>query len=365
MYPVIAVSAVRMGASETVAAVVVAMYMVGRLVGSTIAGGLTARLGDVHTAIYSLVLMAGTSGACAVGITLPTFTAAVTMFGLAHAVFHVARQSQVTAIVPHSARARGLTTLAGMWRVGNAIGPLIGAGLIHAWGLRTAYVIGFVCALAGAAWMCAAGHWTEGRGHVRTEHESPLQVMRGNARLIGTLGTGLALTTAIRWARMVVVPLWAEHLGIAEGTASAIWAVSMVADAVLFYPAGYVSDRWGRRWSGVPSTALLVVGFVILPFTGGIGGVTLAALLMGIGNGWGSGLLMTLAADLAPRRSRGVFVGVMMMLADVGALVGPAVVSLGALASLSLGIFGAAAVGAVSTAMLQVYIPAKHEQDSG
>jgi MFS family permease len=348
-----------MGATETVAAIVVGVYTIGRLLGSAMAGRVDASRGAAHTAIFSLVAMAFAAGACAVETTLPTFTAAVGFFGIAHSVFHVARQSQVVGIVPHKARARGLTTLAGMWRVGNFIGPAIGKVMIDAWGLRTAYVIGFACALAGAAWMCAAGHWTEGRRHVRTESGSPLAVVKGHTRLIATLGVGLALTTAIRSARMVVIPLWAEHLGIGEGTISAIWAASMAVDALLFYPAGYASDRWGRRWQGVPSTAMLAVGFALLPFTGDVLTVTAVAVLMGIGNGWGSGLLMTLAADLAPRRSRSAFIAVWMMIADVGSLTGPAIVSLGALASLTLGVFGVAAAGVISTGMLQAWIPAK------
>ncbi|MBN2176408.1 MAG: MFS transporter [Demequinaceae bacterium] len=363
MYPVMALSAVRMGASATIAAAVVTMYVVGRLAGSAIGGGIAAGRGATRAAILSLVAMGIAAGACAVGTTIPTFTAAVVLFGIAHSVFHVARQSQVVHAVSRAVRARGLTTLAGMWRVGNFVGPVIGSVLIHAWGLRTAYALGFVCALAGAAWMCAAGYWGESRNHVKTESGSSLAVVREHKRLIGTLGVGLALTTAIRSARMVALPLWAEHLGIPEGTASAIWAASMAVDAALFYPAGYASDRWGRRWSAVPSTGVLALGFAFLPFTGDVAGLTVAALLMGIGNGWGSGLLMTLAADLAPRRSRSAFIGVWMMIADVGALAGPAIVSLGALASLSLGILGVAAVGAVSTGMLQAWIPPQHDPD--
>jgi len=126
---------------------------------------------------------------------------------------------------------------------------------------------------------------------------------------------------------------------------------------LLFFPAGVASDRWGRRWQGVPSTAMLAVGFILLPFTGNVAGITVAAILMGIGNGWGSGLLMTLGADLAPHRSRSVFLGLWMMLGDAGALAGPALVSLGAIASLAAGVFGVAAVGVVSTVMLRVWIP--------
>jgi len=357
MYPVLAISAVRMGASVALASAIVTAYTLGRLAGSALGGGVIARRGAVRTGVVGLVGMSAAAAGCGLSTHLGIFTVAVTAFGIAHSVFHLARQTVLGDLIHAAARARGLTTLAGMWRIGNFIGPVLGAVLIGAWGLRSAYVIGVAGTLAAAVWLYATGHWQAGKHHVRTEHASNLTVARQNARLIGTLGVGLALTTAIRSARIVVLPLWAESLGMSEGTVSAVFAASMAVDMLLFYPAGVASDRWGRRWQGVPSTAMLAVGFILLPFTGNVAGITVAAILMGIGNGWGSGLLMTLGADLAPHRSRSVFLGLWMMLGDAGALAGPALVSLGAIASLAAGVFGVAAVGVVSTVMLRVWIP--------
>ena len=156
-----------------------------------------------------------------------------------------------------------------------------------------------------------------------------MRVLRGNARVFSTLGVAVALTAAVRQARLVALPLWAAHIGLADSTTSAVFAVSAAVDMVLFLPAGLVMDQRGRTWTAIPSTLVLSVGLWPLPLTTGLATLSVAAVMLGVGNGWGSGLVMTLGSDVAPRRVEQVFIGLWMVFQDVGGLVGPAIVSLG------------------------------------
>ncbi len=71
-------------------------------------------------------------------------------------------------------------------------------------------------------------------------------------------------------------------------------------------------------------------------------------VLASIGNGLGSGIVLTLGADLSPAGERSRFLGVWRLVGDSGALVGPlltaAVASLGAALTLTwlIGVIGAA-----------------------
>jgi MFS family permease len=49
-------------------------------------------------------------------------------------------------------------------------------------------------------------------------------------------------------------------------------------------------------------------------------------MLIGLGNGLSSGLMMTLGADLAPPGATGEFLGVWRLIGDVGAVMGPLLV---------------------------------------
>ena len=73
----------------------------------------------------------------------------------------------------------------------------------------------------------------------------------------------------LRAARPVILPLWAVHIGLDPAAVGVIFGVSSGVDAALFYPAGVVMDRFGRKWAGVPSIATLALSFFLMPLTGG------------------------------------------------------------------------------------------------
>ena len=98
-------------------------------------------------------------------------------------------------------------------------------------------------------------------------------------------------------------------------------------DALTFYPAGKVMDLHGRRSVAVPCVIVLGVSFVLMPLTHGVLTLTLVAMLMGFGNGIGSGIVMTLGADTSPAIGRLTFLGIWREVSDVGTSVGPLVLS--------------------------------------
>ena len=77
-------------------------------------------------------------------------------------------------------------------------------------------------------------------------------------------------------------------------------------------------DRHGRVWVAVPVAVRMGAGLIALPLTTSLPGVTALALLMAVGNGLGSGIVMTLGADAAPEAGRAPFLGVWRLLSLVG-----------------------------------------------
>src|SRR3546814_10681631 len=69
-----------------------------------------------------------------------------------------------------------------------------------------------------------------------------------------------------------------------------------------FYPSGKAMDQRGRVWVAVPSVVIMGASLVLIPLTGGLISFLLVSMMMGLGNGVGSGLVMTLAPT--PRRAR-------------------------------------------------------------
>jgi MFS family permease len=116
----------------------------------------------------------------------------------------------------------------------------------------------------------------------------------------------------------------------------------------MFIPAGMVMDRFGRKVAAVPSFTLMAIGIGLIPLTYDFVTLMLAAMVVGLGNGLSSGLMMTLGADLAPRGATGEFLGIWRLIGDVGAVMGPIAVGL---VAASIGLSGGAWVLAVAGAL--------------
>ncbi|MCB7137978.1 MFS transporter [Cellulosimicrobium marinum] len=361
MLPVVAVTATGRGASLTVAGLVTALLPLGKILFDLPAGSIATRLGD-----RAAMLLAGGLAVVAfvtIALTTPLWglAAGVLALGASTAVFNLARQAYLTEITPPLRRARVLSTLAGVHRIGLFLGPFAGAAVIAASSVRGAYWLGAVAAAVAVAVVAAvpAGRdradapASTGRSRARV-----VDVAREHRRLFGTLGVAILLVAAVRGARQTVIPLWGEHLGLDAEVTSLLFGVSGALDMLLFYPAGKVMDRFGRLWVAVPSMLTMAVALALLPLAHTVPAVALVAALLGVGNGMGSGIIMTLGADVAPPDVRPTFLSVWRLFQDTGDALGPLVLSAGAaLGSLAAGVWAAAALGGASTAALRRWVP--------
>jgi len=190
-------------------------------------------------------------------------------------------------------------------------------------------------------------------------------VASAHAKVLFAVGTGVLLLAALRASRQVVIPLWADHLGLDATHASLIYGVSGAIDMLVFYPAGKLMDRKGRLWVALPSTLIMGISLFLIPLSGGFVGLGLAAMLIGFGNGISSGLVMTLGADFSPERGRGQFLGLWRFIADAGSTGGPMLLSaMTAAVSLAAGIWSCGVLGLAAVAVFAVALPKlKHRRN--
>ncbi|KAA9155790.1 MFS transporter [Amycolatopsis acidicola] len=362
--PVIALSAIDRGATTAIAALVGALIGIGSLVTNIPAGVLATRVGERRSMLLAAAVTVAGLVICLVQAgsgpwALVLYGAGVLLIGMASSVYSLARQTYLTEMVPPHMRARALSTLGGTMRVGLFAGPFAGAGAMHLWGLPGAYCVGLVAIAAAAVLVYRAPEL-----ELTAEHRAAAasittrDMIKRRWRTYVTLGSGVLLLSAIRQARQTVIPLWAAHLGLSPTTSSIIYGVAGAIDALTFYPAGKVMDRYGRRWVAVPSTIVLGASFVLMPLTGGAVSLALAGMVMGFGNGIGSGIVMTLGADVSPAIGRPTHIGIWNELADIGTGIGPVILSaVTALAGLGPGIIVSGVVGFGAAATLWTYIP--------
>lgn len=152
-------------------------------------------------------------------------------------------------------------------------------------------------------------------------------MMRAHRKLFVTLGIATLLVGAVRGARQTVLPLWGEYLGLDPEVISLIFGLSGALDILLFYPGGRIMDRYGRLWIAIPSMLTMGVAMALLPLTGDVASMSAVAALLGLGNGLGSGIIMTVGAYVAPAEGRSAFLGVWGLFQDAGDALGPLVIT--------------------------------------
>ena len=370
--PIVALSARDLGASVAVAALIVTLIGLGSWFFNLPASLVTLKFGER----WSIVGAAAAAGlalvAAALAPRLPDgiwlLAAAMVVVGMASSVFGLARQKYLTEAVPLDYRARALSTLGGVNRIGVFIGPFAGAAVIQFAGLSGAYWVGVV-AMVGAALLSVTIPDLEVAAPKPGADVGPQPTLRSvavsHAGIFLSLGMGILLLSALRSSRQVVIPLWADHLGMDATQASLIYGISGAVDMLVFYPAGKLMDRRGRQWVAIPSTAIMGTGLLLIPLTGGFTGLLLAGILIGFGNGVSSGLVMTLGADFSPDRGRGQFLGLWRFMADAGSTGGPLLLSgVTALATLGAGVSATGVLGFAAAAVFAVVIPRlKHRRN--
>lgn len=357
--PIIALTALDLGASPAIAGAVVALLGLGQLVGNVPSAAMVNRLGDRWAMILSAALSGFAMVASYFAPHLIVLAVATLVAGACNATFGLARQSFVTVVVPASHRAAALSTLGGSNRIGALIGPFVGAGVIHLTNQRAAYLVAVAAAIATVAVLSVVGEPPQAETFAQRPREtaSALAIWRTHGRLLATLGLAIFAVGGVRAARSTVLPLWAAHLGLDAQTTSIVFGVGMAVEVALFYPAGRIMDRYGRLAVALPCLLLLGGSMMLLPLTGGVVSLTAVAMAMSLGNGLGSGIVMTLGADVAPPAAPVRFLSQWRLVGDGGSSAGPLLVAFIAVWSVAGGIVAAGALGLLAAAGIARWAP--------
>ena len=329
-----------LGYSPATAAFVAAARGLGMLLVDLPIGLLAARHGERAVMLGGLLGLTLAMIGLALATTPLGLALSALLSGSAFSAWMLGRQSYLAAACAVHERGRAIAVLGGLMRVGALSGPLA-AGLI-------AESFGFPVALGVSAALCAAAAVFVTAPARPLDHEhgpptepAPVRLQKllsehgGSYLRAGFASISLQL---MRSARAILLPLVGHSLGLDVVTIALVATLAALADLLLFLPAGMVMDRYGRKWSAVPCMLGLALTLYLLPQAHDFTSLLLVAMAMGLANGMGSGVVLTLGADLAPTHDRATFLGVWRLIGDLGRsgaplLVGTLVAQVGSLAA--------------------------------
>ena len=251
------------------------------------------------------------------------------VFGTGRALFNVSRHTFLSEQFTLQQRGRAISVFGGMVRMGYAIGPIIGGFVAARMGLRSPFLLVSFLTLFGIVLVILLLKETRRREQDRSSEDglALVETLRDNRPLLARAGSGVLFGQAIRAGRSVIVPLYAaDVLGLGPEAIGLIVSVSWALDMLMFLPAGWVMDKRGRKHAIVPSFLAMATGIALIPLMQSLEGLLLATALIGLGNGFSSGSMMTLGSDLAPARTRSEFLGVWRLIGDCGATAAPFVI---------------------------------------
>ncbi|MGH1501975.1 MAG: MFS transporter [Acidimicrobiales bacterium] len=291
-------------------------------------GEMLRRRSETETMVISVLVLAGSVALLGATGAALALVGLQFVWGVGSVGWLLSRQSFLTRTVDPVLRGRAMSLFGGTIRLAYLIGPLLGGWTADRFGFSTAF---WATAVVTAAGLVPLLFWRPIAGEVRTNAETIEAAaaegsLRGHRTALAVAGAGQLCVMLARQGRFVVLPLIGAAFGLDPGEVGVLVAVGSFADLVLFPVSGVLMDRFGRLFAIVPSFTLLGVGLLVLSRADGTTGVAVAAVVMGVGNGLGSGTMLTLSSDLAPVASPARFLASMGAIRDVGKIIGPIIV---------------------------------------
>ena len=357
LLPIIPASAEAMGASLPTAGIILGLVMIGTLVADIPAARLINILGERKAMMTAAAVASLGILIALLSTTLWILGLGVFILGASVAVFGLARHSYLTEIVPYSHRARALSILGGVFRAGHFIGPLIGAALIVLIDLQAVYWNAVVfCALAALILVLIKPDRMPDTP--ATVPGGTWKVAKRESKKLATLGVTSAIIGGLRTARLVGLPLWALSIGLPPATIALYMGIAGALDLALSYSSGQIMDRFGRRWSAIPTLIGLSLTFSLLTIATDETTFLAVALLMSLANGVGSGIILVIGADLAPKGERNEFLASYRLLVDSGVAAAPLVIAgVTAVFGIAYAMFTISGLGVVGAILANRYLP--------
>ena len=325
-----------LGASKAVIGIVVGAQAAGLLAADIPAGLLVSRLGTRRSMIIGQLGVALAFGFATATPGVALLAVLLFLAGFCTALIQISQLTIMRHAMPDRVRGRAMSLVGGTMRLAGVAAPMLGGMVVEATGYSSVFACYTGCLLGACALFACAGPRRQMGAKPRREESlaSLGRLARRNQRVLLPAGGTLLVLTVLRASRRILLPLWGHGMGLSPSAIGMVVSAGAGADTLLFPLGGIISDRKGRKWSLSGCMGLFSLGLIALPALGGtVGGFVLVALLVGVGNGLGAGINMTVGTDLAPRGSEtSEFLGLWRVITDTGGMVGP--LAVGALAEL-------------------------------
>lgn len=259
--------------------------------------------------------------------------------GAGSAMFMTGAMAYVADIATTQNRAQLMSIQQGALLLGVDIGPPMGGFVADTWGIDWPFFLAGGLAAAAAVWTAfrlpnRPPGWTResptpvpavvSQSGDRVETRSPTRTMLSNPTfvVVGLFTMMVFLTRT--GSRQTLVPIIAvDEIEMSLTMLGVMLFVMTTLNFFVVFPAGWLSDRFGRKPVMIPSIFLAGIGLFLFTIANNVEMMFVAAIIMGIGTGVAGPSPAAYIADLAPPGHTSLAMGLYRTFGDLGFIIGP------------------------------------------
>lgn len=332
MVPALPLYAQSFGVSASAIGVAIAVYGLARFFIAIPSGQLSDTLGRRPTlAIGGLVSAFGNLW-CAWATSYPEFIVARFVAGAGAGLILTAGQVVLADISTPERRGRTIAIYQGTFLFSVGIAPFPGGLLAEHFGLAAPFAASGLASLVATvvAWFGVTETRDLSRGTSASASVAKLGFVAQIRMLAGRIGFLLAsliafMNAVVRTGGLfAVIPIWAAvTLGLSVSAIGFALMLGSICGLLAAYPAGSLSDRFGRKAVIVPATVMTGISMALYCFAPNYAWFTAASIVWGVASSVGGSAPAAYAADTAPPGMNAAAMSTFRMMGDAGYVIGP------------------------------------------
>ena len=278
--------------------------------------------------IFGLVLIILSSIAAGLASNYTWLILARIVGGVGSALYMISAITWVAQITAGKSRGRYMSLYTGLVLAGTAFGPTIGGYTAAHFGLSAPFYAYAVLGLAGLIATLPLKEPTDSSQGTQSKMRlKDIFSILSNGPFMLVNCAVLALFFLRAGVRSTLVPLYADlNLGLTPERIGLLLTVAAVATVACTFPAGWLSDRVGRKRPVMACQFLSGIAVLFIPSQGSLAGLMGVMACYGLVSGL-QGSMAAWPADVAPKGKLGTSMGVYRVMADTGMFLGPITVT--------------------------------------
>jgi MFS family permease len=253
------------------------------------------------------------------------------LVGAGEGIWSLGREIAAVEQIRAEQRGRVIAAFFGVSSAGTTLGPIVGGQLTDSYGYQSVFVaaglLTLIVSAIGATYRGGPGSVRRAAAEraTRPRRRNPFSVIAPGflhtfqVVMFATFCAMLRSTSVQSLLPVYVV----SDLGYSASEAGYLFGIMGMVQLAMIVPAGFVSDKIGRKAAVVPAATFAAASFIGYALSSDLVGLAASSVLMGLAAGMATGSMTSFTYDIVAPDARGSIQAFRRSVGEVGAFSGP------------------------------------------